>query len=370
MSYCPTASPIRQEFLPGVSSISDGRRTSHARSPQSVSMTYSFESQIDFSSPLPLASVWGLVPSTGDSPEPRSGQTVVFWPEDHSVVACYGRNHDDSFSDAFWKFSINEKKWIKLPVDDVTPRAACGSALINNNLWFFGGITSSSFASDLHYVNLETYEVTYPVTTGDPPPPCALPLVAYYYQYLIVWSGTSGSNLSSLHILDMDEMHWKQIDTDYIGRQGAIGTVIDSTLYIFGASSPMSILALDLNEFTFQLLPTTGFEPPHGLDCLTTAAVGSTFLVFETIGLSSKTRLFVFDTERCNWTSYTVPIKNGDEQAQDYSPKIVFYLPDERKLLALCENSNSNSQPLTELNIGKSIATLNQRLDLLAMLQK
>ncbi|OHT11545.1 Kelch motif family protein [Tritrichomonas foetus] len=380
MSYCPSFSPLRQDFLPGVSSIPDGRRINCARSITPNSMAPDFLDSS--SSTLPFSSLWSVVPVTGDSPVPKSGQTVVFWADDHSILTCYGRSKEDTFSDEFWKFSLTDQKWEKLPVKDVTPRAACGSALVDSKLWFYGGITSFSFVRDLHYVDLETFEVVYPVTTGDLPPPCALPLVAYYYPYLIVWAGTSGSNLSSFHVLNTEELHWRKVETDFVGRQGACGAIINSTFYIFGASSPMSILTIDMETFEFKVYPTTGNEPPNCLDCLTTYAVGSTFMAFETIGVSSKTRLFVFDTDRFNWMSYSVPLSDLSEE-EACTPKIVFYLPDERKLVALCEKAGKEakkdgceeteavgpSQPLTELNIGRSIATLNQRLDFLSMLK-
>ncbi|OHT05352.1 Kelch motif family protein [Tritrichomonas foetus] len=363
MSYCPSISPGWQDFLPGISSIADGRRTSYARSPQAVS---SINSQFDGSLPLPFSSLWSVVPTTGESPSSRSGQTVIYWPEENSIISCYGRNPDDTFSKAFWKFSIHDQKWEKLPIKKVKPRAACGSAIIGNKLRFFGGITSSQFVSDLHYIDLDTCECVYPVTTGESPPACALPLVAYYHPYLIVWGGTSGTNLSNFHRLNVVENHWERINTEFVGRQGACGAIIGSSLFIFGASSPMSILELDLTSFTFSLVPTTGIEPPHGLECLTTVAVGSTCMAFETIGLTSKTKLYVFDTDRYNWMCYSVPL--SDESDKECTPKLIFYLPYDRKLVALCEGDGTSSNPLTELNIGRSIATLNQRLDLLSML--
>ena len=364
MSYCPSFSPLRQDFLPEVSSIPDGRRVNCDRSLSSGSL---HSSSFDPSVNLPFSSLWSVVPQSGISPSARSGQTVVYWEDDNSIITCYGRSREDVFSDEFWKFSLSEQQWEQLPVKDVTPRAACGSALVGNQLWFFGGITSRSFVQGLHYVDLNTLEVTYPVTTGDMPPPCALPLVAFYHPYLIVWAGTSGSSLSSFHVLNTEELHWKRIETEFVGRQGACGAIIDSTLYIYGASSPMSILTIDLETFQFTLFPTTGTEPPHCLECLTTYAVGNAFLAFETLGVTSKTRLFVFDTNRFNWMSYSVPL--SDESEKDSKPKIIFYLPDERKLVALCEGSEmTSSQSLSELNIGRSIATLNQRLDFLSML--
>lgn len=362
MSYCPSNSHSHSDFLPGISSIPDGRRTCSGRScvASSIDSILGFHHHSQFDD-----SPWNVIEVDGPAPETRVGQTIIYWPEGNSIICAYGRNKDDSFSDEFWKFSIETNRWEKLPVENVTPRAAAGCALVNSKLYFFGGITTSSFVKEYHTVDLNTLEVEYPVTTGDAPPECALPLVAFYNKYLIVWAGTSGSNLSCLHILDIEENHWEQIKTDFVGRQGACGCIIDSTLYIYGASCSMSILALNLETWEFTPIPTTGAEPPRGLDCLTMITSGNTILAFESNCSANTARMYVYDIERSNWISHTVNITN--EQTE--RPKIVFYLPDSRKLLALGESASGVTQPLSELSIGKMISSLNQRIDMLSALR-
>ncbi|KAH0794397.1 Kelch motif family protein [Histomonas meleagridis] len=361
------------DFLPGLGSIPDGRRIENARTPQP---SRNLSPIIDGSLDLPFPSVWNVVDTSGESPKIRSGQSINFWPEDSSIIACYGRNDDDTLSDEFWKFSLGEQQWIRLEVTGATPRAACGSVLVDNKIWFYGGISTLSFTTELHYLDLDKLEIVYPITTGDNPPPCALPLIAYYHPYLIIWSGVSCSTPSSLHVLNTDEMNWQQITTDYICRQGACGSIIDSTLYVFGASSPMSVLELDLETFEFTLVPTTGTEPPRGLDSLTTFAAGNVIIALETFGFMSETKIYIFDIEHASWTCYAVPIwnenKENDSESGDGEARgqtgIVLYIPDERKVVALSEGNEKFEKPVTELSIGRSIAMLNQKLDFLAML--
>lgn len=363
MSYCPSSTSLtRSDFLPGISSIPDGRRTSSGRS----CVTSSMESIPGIHhNPHFDNNPWNVIEVHGPAPETRCGQTIMYWPEGNAIICAYGRNKDDSFTDEFWKFSIETNNWEKLEVKDVTPRAAAGCALVNSKLYFFGGITTSNFVRDYHIVDLNTLEVEYPVTTGDAPPECALPLVAFWNKYLIVWAGTSGSNLSCLHILDTEENHWQEIKTDFVGRQGACGCIIDTTLYIYGASCPMSILALNLETWEFTAISTTGTAPPHGTECLTMITSGNTILAFETNCASPTARIYIYDIERSNWISNTINITTENPE----SPRIVFYLPYERKLLALGENSNGETHPLAELSIGKMISNLNQRIDMLAALR-
>ena len=414
MSYCACSTSLnRQDFLPGITSIADGRRTCSVRSCTSQSCVDSRMSQYLTSYSLfgghgqqdsaRRTGVWQTTSIHGDCPEMKSGQTIIYWPEGRCIICCYGKSKDDSYSDEFWKLSLETCEWEKLEMsgnEKLTPRAACGCTIFNSKMYIFGGITSTSnFVQDFHIVDLETNEITFPETTGDLPPPCPLPMVVFYDKYLIVWAGTSGSNLSSLHILDTETNVWKEIKTDFVGRKGACGCVLGSTLYIYGASCPMSMLTLDLVSFEFKAITTVGAEPPHNCDCLTmipssTIESGcvecNTILAFETNSFASETRIYVFDAIKNSWTTGTLAITadnqitlssqsrsqeefNLSERQQCNIPKIVFYLPFERKLLSLSGESYTKDdkveQSLSELSIGKMISSLNQRIDFLSALK-
>ena len=129
----------------------------------------------------------------------------------------------------------------------------------------------------------------------------------------------------------------------------------------------MTIVCLDLESFELTVIPTTGSEPPHNADCLTMIASGNNILAFETNCFSSSTRIYIFDVDRSNWISNSIPISN--EVSSSGIPRIVFYLPHERKLFAISEENNINEPPLSELTIGKTIASINQQIDFLAALR-
>lgn len=128
----------------------------------------------------------------------------------------------------------------------------------------------------------------------------------------------------------------------------------------------MSIITLDLTTFQFDLIPTSGTEPPHSLECLTMIAAGESILAFETMGRGAQTKIYVFDPSRATWSTTATAI--GDSTSDSVAPRIVFYIPGERKLLALGESSSETSAPVSQLSIGKSIASLNQRIDIMTML--
>lgn len=358
------------------SSIPDGRRLSLTRSPSFPHNSPQSSFVEDQSPILPFSSIWNVVSTNGrHQPPPRICQTVIYLPKENSILSCYGMlNEESSFSDEFWIFSIDKQVWKKMDVENAYPRANCGATYdsIQNRVWFFGGVTSMKMTTDLHYLDLNNLTINYPMTTGDCPSPCTLPMVVSYENLLIIWASNSGGadgtvSLSSLHVLNTDDMNWQKIETDYIGRQGSCGAIVDSTLYIFGATCSKSILEMDLRNFTFTLTPTTGCEPPVDMNSLATVSSGNVIFAFETLEFKEKTHLFVFDTEKANWMRFNVNLGEEKETDKKY-PRIVFYLPNERKLIALCEGDEENTHPLTELNIGKSIAVLNQKLDYLSML--
>ena len=356
-------------------SIPDGRRLSLSRYSQSSSFNSTPSPLFEDHSPaLPFSSIWNTVSTNGKhQPAPRTGQTVIYLEKENCILSCYGKLNDNSFSDEFWIFSLTEQVWKKLDVKEAYPRAGCSATYEGNQnrVWFFGGITPLKSVAELHYLDLENLVINYPITTGECPPPCTLPMIVFYKPFLIVWASNSGTDgitsLSSLHVLDTEEMNWERIETDYIGRQGSCGAIVGSTLYVFGATCSKSILEMDLKNFTFTLVPTTGCEPPFGMNSLATVSSGNVIFAFETLEFKEKAHLFVFDTEKANWMRYNVALGEEKETNEKY-PRIIFYLPSERKLIALCEGDEENSHPLTELNIGKSIAALNQKLDYLSML--
>ena len=358
-----TSSSIGHDFLPGLLSVADGRRTSSVRAATSASVGYS----ASIEQPIRSHNLWNIIETEGGAPESKYGQTVVYWPEGNSIICIYGQNKDGSYSDEFWKFSIDTKSWESYSLDGVTPRAACGSAIVNSKLYFYGGITNSGFVQDFHVIDLNTFEVSFPETTGDAPPKCAQPMMAFHDKYLIVWAGTGGSNLSSLHRLNIEYNTWEKIQTDFVGKQGACGCIIGSKLYIYGASSPMSILQLDLDTFEFVSLPTTGTEPHRGTECLTMIACGNTLVAFETNCFSADAKIYIYDEARSNWMSNIVPFTS--DQLTSTVPRIVFYLSQERKLLGLGETNEQQKQPLSELTIGKTISSINQKIDFLAALR-
>jgi hypothetical protein len=228
-------------------------------------------------------------------------------------------------------------------------------------------VTAAGVVRDLHYVDLQTLQLVPVATTGQMPAPAASPLMVHYGKFILIWAGTTGSNSSVIHILDTETLVWSRVQADCPLRSGACAAVVNDVLYIFGVSLSMTILTMNLKDFKLSVVVTTGVEPWE-IEDLSAVTIGNKIFAFETIGIKAKTRLFVFDCERHNWLCFSVSL--GAPIVEGNTPRIVFYIRDKRKLLAVWESQDLTSQPMTELHVGEPLAQLNQHLDLLKVLPR
>jgi len=350
-------SPGRQIYHPGIAPVADCRRTSVGRSKKNET---SSTVQSNEAGQIPFGDSWSVINVNGFTPPLRIGQSILYSESTSSILFAYGQNLDDSYSSSVYKFSLIDYSWSVVNIPNLSPRAGCGSVIVGNRIWFFGGSTQKSFVRDLHYLDLDSMTITYPPTTGEIPPACTFPLLAYSHPNLIVWASMTGSNPSSLHVLNTNTGFWREIPTEQVYRQGSCGRIVNNNLYIFGASCPNTILTLGLADFDFSVVQTTGEEPTHGLESLTTTQVGKNLLTLSTIGDDSLNQIYSFDTERSTWSRFTI-----NQTSIEAEPIIVFYLEKQRKLLLILQGSQDSGNIFAELPIGKPMSRVNLRLDLL-----
>lgn len=359
-SPCKRApSPGRQRFHPGIAPVADCRRTGNERINRAETTPDSNEL-----AKIPFGATWENIMPDGFVPKPKNGQTILYCQEDKSIIFAYGHNEDDTFSSSFYQYSLNDNKWNPLTISNVTPRTGCGSVIVGRKIWFFGGSTKTSYVRDLHCVDLETKTAIYPETTGEIPPACAVPLLAYSHPNLIVWASMTGSNPSSFHVLNTETYVWKEIPTDHVYRQGAYGTVIDDTMYVIGSSCPNTVLAIDLKEFTFKVVHTVGDEPPGGFDGLTTTAVVKSLLCVPKAGEGALTNAYTFDSERTSWSSYSIGLGGAVGL-----PVKIFYIDEERIVILILSDPEEASFRICKLQIGRAMAKINHRIDLVSLLK-
>ena len=309
---------------------------------------------------------WEKIKQNGMKPNLRAGSSIVFDEKNQRIIFAYGQNPDDSFSSTFFQFSLKTYSWSVMNVVGTRGRSDTGCCIADDKIWFFGGSTENEFIREFHYLDLTTMKITFPETTGEHPPPCQTPLVFYSEKKLFVWSPVTGSLPSSLHVLDTETMVWKRVETEHIYRQGSNGAVVGKYLFVFGVSSPNTVLKLDLNSFDFSLVHTVGDEPPHGLEHMIVTSISNYIVCISTIGDAPLQHLYTFSPESGNWLRLS-PKQNGLAGA----PTAFFSYPKLRKLILVLQPDESDEDPCVNIGCidsGKSLARINHELDLITVL--
>jgi hypothetical protein len=232
---------------------------------------------------------------------------------------------------------------------------------MGNKIWFFGGVSQDGPIQDLHYVDLTTLELVRPETVGDGPPPGAHPFMVHWHASLVLWANLPGGSRSFFYILDTVELRWTKVVSEFVYRLGSTGTVVNDTLYVFGSSIEMTVLALDLKELTLSNVRTAGIEP-NEVDHITTVAVGGLIFAFETRGNAARTRLFAFECARLTWHSYGV---EGSEEVGK-KPEIAFYDEEERRIIAVWEGDGEAG--VAQIQVGEPLGVLSHAFDMLGQL--
>ena len=186
------------------------------------------------------------------------------------------------------------------------------------------------------------------------------PFLTYYESYLIVWASVTGSNLSSLHILDLNTLIWKKISCDFIYRQGSCCSILNNILYIFGSTSSNTILTFNLIDFSFKIIQTEGDEPQIGFEMLNCCLIGKTLFTFS----SNMNFIYLYETEHLTWNKFSI-----NTNKKFGIPISIFYDLKERKIIIIYQKENKDKYYFADLYICKSISKFNHSLDFLDILK-
>jgi hypothetical protein len=305
---------------------------------------------------MPFGSSWSAILPVSNAPDPACGRSFVFHGPSQSLYAAYGQLPDESYSSRFFRFSLSTLRWDSLVVPGASPRAACGSTLIGDRIWFFGGLAVPGPLQDLHYVDINTLELVHPTTTGESPPPGSNPLMVAWRDLIVIWAN---SPRPFIYILDTSNLAWTRVATEHVHRLGTTGTIVGNTLYMFGASIEMTMLTLDLETFAVAVVRTSGIEPDE-TQSLATVPVGAVVFAFETIGSAAANRLFVLDAARLMWHSFAVTPPVADA----LTAIAAFYIEETRRLIGVW-SAGDRPPTVAELKLGGPLARINHNLDMI-----
>jgi len=163
-----------------------------------------------------------------------------------------------------------------------TPRAACGLAILNNQIYVFGGRDAQQRTNDLYSLNLDTLTWTKITTRGINPSPRSFHTLTAIGSKLVVYGGLNigDEHLSDVHVFDTTVNAWLQPKIN-INNQRAFhtATLIKNLLYVYGGTSepnPNDLLVMNIDPILNAPSPSpeelnpptqsTGLIAPKGLN--------------------------------------------------------------------------------------------------------
>lgn len=342
--------------------MADGRRTLKERSDSSIFNA----SQIFFQADFQIA--WDVI-TKNPSPKPfREGESITFDYISNNIYFAYGEEANEKYSDSVYVYNISKDEWRKFDVQGTKPKSYCGSTYGNNKLWFYGGCIDNDLLQDMHYIDLETNKVVYPETKGPAPPRCHSPLVFYHNNNLIVWSPSTRSSSSSLHILNIETLVWSKIETEHIYRVGARGSIVGDCLYIIGATDRSdSVISLNLKDYSLTIIQATGEDPPTAPESMFVRTMGS-YLVLVSSSIEEKVPwLYFFTREKNSW------LKIAYAKRQLLGTIVAFFANRSENKLYLVLNltsdeSKERSVDIAVIDAGIAQAYINHELDMIKVL--
>lgn len=329
-----------------------------------------------------FSGIWSIRYSESLSPMPRKGQFYYYDEENHRCFVGYGINSDINILSDFWIFDAHDTVWTqkKLIGDTVSGRSGSRAAFLDDKLYIFGGFADKTYYSDLHTIDVNTGKVERISTTGDEPSPRASPIFSLFNNKIYVWGGFNGEWPSSLHVLDLSTLNWKEYPQEISGRITSPGVVINDRYLTFGGSKNKGLLFLDYNENKITIEETTGSEPPS---CIGSGMVLVEHYLFFFGGKSDLdyTLIYACDIERMWWFVFhimpdgdTVSVADGTisnlglfmfPRSHSFA---VCYVKERREIIAFLGSPERDPPPISVLSIEEALSILHLREDLMSMI--
>ncbi|KAJ7560481.1 hypothetical protein O6H91_04G131700 [Diphasiastrum complanatum] len=228
----------------------------------------------------------------GASLPPCAGHNLIRWGRSLLLVAGHSKASSDTVR--VHAFDTETSMWSLLPSYGQAPAARGGQSvsLVGSSLVMFGGEDSRRrLLNDLNIFDLETmtWDAVEPV--GTPPSPRSDHAAAVFDDhYLFIFGGGSHSTcFGDLHVLDLKSMEWSQPSPFGVlppPRAGHAGVVIGDNWYIVGGGdnkagiSEMLVVNLGTLEWSVAAsVPARTSIASEGLSVLTTTVNGEEAIV-------------------------------------------------------------------------------------------
>ncbi|OHT10715.1 Kelch motif family protein [Tritrichomonas foetus] len=343
--------------------------------------------------------IWSVRSISGPKPSPRLGHAWVYSEEDDVAVIAYGFDNQKTPLNDFWKLYLSSNHWEPLNIvggEIPFARAGCKAVLAGKNMIIFGGYAKNKHLDNLHFVNIETGQITYPRTTGDPPTACSGFVMSYINNQVIVFGGYNGSALNQLSILNLSNLEWKTVQT--VHQRTAPGyCTLGSSAYVYGGGKVQGVISIsylnspsegEISPEMAKILPNGGsIIPPCDITAPNLVGIADRFLLLvggdrkspvPTEETTKYTPIYAFDLMTNRWCIFHVfpdaittnfsdgfIDKNGEFLLPNSKESTIFYRKKEREVVAMLGQPQYSPPVMFVFACGESIAVLNHQDDMI-----
>mmetsp|Transcript_13582 Transcript_13582/g.20539 ORF Transcript_13582/g.20539 Transcript_13582/m.20539 type:complete len:2952 (+) Transcript_13582:31-8886(+) len=175
---------------------------------------------------------WVKIETSGYAPEREDFSLTVF--EDKLFI--FGGYDLGGAKDGIYELDLQEYRWNRLPIDLPTARYGHSSTTYDRRAILFGG--NVGYLQETYYFYYDNYTLVQQFPPYSPTGRSYHGAIQYkHYKY--IFGGHSGSALNDIYKYNAKYHDWSRLPFDMAFSNYASGiTLLDSTVYIFGAASP------------------------------------------------------------------------------------------------------------------------------------
>ena len=331
---------------------------------------------------LPYYAKWKETVICSSVRKPRVGQCTAYSEENSLLYIAFGSTTNNILLNDLIAFDPVTYKFKTIMNAVATPRTNASSVLDGNYLYIFGGNDGEHDLNDFLRINIKEKKVE-KICCDDPavPSPRNSAVIASLNHRIYIWGGNSGFKVDNdIHVYDPSMKRWAKIPTDVDSLFSPGYTQIGQYCYIFGSSADSNLLRMDLERFTIEELHPTGSGPQSTVNRPALIGHGNFLFCFGGTSQYLYSHLFCYDISKNWWFVFHIkPSMDSIEKGEitnlglfkiprEHSQSVIL-VPSQRKIIYFHGNRLENDVPIYELKIGKAIAEIHAKSDILKMLQ-
>ena len=327
--------------------------------------------------------VWSLSFPNTLCPSSRMGQCHIYDHEKDRLIIAYGIDSQGNCLNDVWALNLLTLNWDCLNHNALSPRQYSSAVLYGRKMIIFGGVFNHNFLSDLHFIDIDSGQVTLINSNGTIPSPRTSPILFFYPDHsLYLWSGYDGSPRGGIYHFDLETFQWEKFERGHTGRVAPAFCNHKGRYFIFGSSKGHGLIEFFPEKGEFVPIECSGTEPERELTRSSLISVDNYLFLIGGESESNHMHIFVFDVSRNWWFAFhvrpdmiNISIKDGIINKvglfmlpREHSSSII-YRKKERELISVFGSRLMNPPPVFKISIGSALSSLHLRNDMLEMFQ-